>query len=88
MGILGYIVQYSDEEEYTIYHGFQRLYPVFSHALEHAKEVYRNYLVTHEERYDGPFEAYNPQKKECDAQGSSVVFKSPTMIIWIDAIIG
>ena len=87
MTVIGYIVQYSNEEEYTIYHGFMKLHKHFSEALERAKELYRSFLSINDEHYDGPFNAYTPTKKECDAQGSVVVFESPAYIVWIDAVV-
>ncbi len=41
MAIIGYIVQYSNEDDYTIYHGFMKLFRVFSEAIEHATELYQ-----------------------------------------------
>ncbi len=87
MTVLGYIVQYTNEEEYTVYHGFQKLHKHFSDALEHGKELYRGFLSINDERYDGPFKHYSPTKKECDAQGSVLVFESSSYIVWIDAVV-
>jgi hypothetical protein len=84
---IGYIVQYSNEDDYTVYHGVMKLYRVFSEALQHAKEMYRGYLETAAEHYDGPFKAHIPTKKDCDAAGSVVVFESRNFIVWIDGVI-
>lgn len=87
MAILGYIVQYSNEEDYTVYHGFKKLFTVYSEALDHAQEFYRAYLGTMEEHHDGPFLSHKPSKKDADNQGSVVVFESRQLIVWIDAVI-
>ncbi len=87
MPTLGYIVQYSNEEDYTVYHGFMKLYRTFSEAMEHARELSRSFVEVNDERYDGPFKSHNPTKKECDTQGSVVVFESPAYIVWIDCVI-
>ena len=84
---LGYILQYSNEEDYTVYHGFKKLYRHFSHCLEQAKHMYQEYMINHPEEYESPFEVHTPTKKTCDERGSVVVFESRGMIIWIDCVI-
>jgi hypothetical protein len=86
MPIVGYIVQYSNEDDYTIYHGFMRLYKQFSDALEHAQELMRGFMLTQGEGIQ-IFRSAKPTKKECDDQGSVVVFESRDYIVWIDAVI-
>lgn len=88
MSVLGYVVQYSNEDDYTVYHGFLKLFRYFSDALDHANELYRGYLEAQPaEGFDGPFEVHKPTKKECDNQGSAVVFASRDYIVWIDCIV-
>jgi hypothetical protein len=87
MGILGYIVQYANEDDYTVYHGYKKLFRHFSECLQHAKEVYQGYCVEHPEEHDGPFQVHTPTKKMCDNQGSVVVFESRGMIVWIDCVV-
>jgi hypothetical protein len=87
MGVLGYIIQYSNEEDYTVYHGFKKLFKVYSEALESANDYFRGYLEANNEIYDGPFLVHKPSKKECDNQGSVVVFECRQLIVWIDAVI-
>ena len=87
MAVIGYIVQYSDEDDYTVYHGFVKLYTHFSTALERAKDVYQSYLESHDEREIGHFEVRIPTKKQCDEQGSATVFESRGYIVWIDCVV-
>ncbi len=87
MAILGYIVQYFNEEDFTVYHGFVKMHRTFSSALEQAKDTYRGYLEQMNEEYDGPYETFTPTKKDCDDRGSVVVFRSSEMIVWIDAVV-
>ena len=87
MGTIGYIVQYSDEDAYTVYTGYKKLFRVFSQALEHAKEISQTYLQSHELNEVYPFQSHSPSKKECDQQGSVVVFENPQYIVWIDCVI-
>ncbi len=87
MPTIGYIVQFSNEEDYTVYHGFMKLHRNFSDALERAKDLYRGFLEINDERYDGPFKQHNPTKAACDTQGSVLVFESPAYIVWIDCVV-
>jgi hypothetical protein len=87
MTVIGYIVQFSDEDEYTVYHGFMRLYRHFSEARDHAGELAAAYLTNHHETEVGQFEARNPTKKQCDDQGSVTVLECRGYIVWIDCVI-
>jgi hypothetical protein len=87
MAILGYVVQYSNEDDYTIYHGGLKLYRNFSEALENAHELARAYLEVHGEQFTEPFEMRKPAKRDCDAAGSVVIFQSREYIVWIDCIL-
>jgi hypothetical protein len=87
MTVVGYIVQFSDEDEYTVYHGFMRLFRHFSAAREAAGELITSYLTNHHESEVGQFEVKHPTKKQCDEQGSVTVFESRGYIVWIDCVI-
>lgn len=88
MSILGYVVQFSNEDDYTVYHGFMKLHKHFTQALERAQEEYRSFLEQHlAPGYDGPFQIHTPTKKQCDNQGSVVVFESRSFIVWIDCVV-
>ncbi len=39
------------------------------------------------EQFDGPFLVRKPTKKECDTQGSVVVFESKNFLVWIDCVV-
>ena len=86
MNIIGYIVQHSNEDEYTVYTGYKKLFRFYSEALENAKEFFRAALEQNEQGHH-PFLTHTPTKKNCDTQGSVVVFESPQLIVWIDAVI-
>ena len=85
--LLGYIVQYQNDDDYTPYHGTIKLHRVFHDALVQARETMAAYLETHIETYDGPFDTHTPSKKQCDDAGSVVVFRSADCTIWIDRIV-
>ena len=87
MNAIGYIVQFSDEDSYTVYSGFKKLFRVFSQALEHAKALSQGYLESHAETEIYPFKSYTPTKKECDNQGTVVVFENSQYIVWIDCVV-
>lgn len=85
--VLGYIVQYSDDEAYTPYHGAVKLHRKFQNAMENAQEIVRSYLEARDEEHEGPFESYKPTKQNCDSAGSVIVFRSRQFILWIDCIV-
>lgn len=87
MTILGYIVQYSNETDYTVYHGFAKLYRNFSDALQHATNMYTAQLELYVTIAEGPTHVHKPTKKECDERGSAVVFESVNFIVWIDCVV-
>ena len=84
---LGFVVQVRDEEDYTPYKGFLKLHKHFSSALLAAQELYKGYLETHEEAYEGPYEVLTPTKKQCQDAGSVMIFRSRDCCIWIDAVV-
>ena len=87
MAVLGYIVQHSNEDDYVVYNGFKKLFIHFTSALEHAQELARSFLENYNVETQGPFEMRKPAKKDCDTQGSSVVFESGAYIVWIDCVV-
>jgi hypothetical protein len=87
MAAIGYIVQQSDEEAYTVYTGHKKLFRLFSHALDNAKAICQSYLESHDPAEIHPFQSNTPSKKDCDNQGSVVVFENRSVIIWIDCVV-
>ena len=87
MATLGYIIQYSNEDDYTVYHGFMKLYRHFSDALEHARKLYHGFLEINPPGHNAPLQIHTPTKRECDTQGSVIVFESPSYIVWIDCVV-
>ena len=87
MNAIGYIVQQSDEDAFTVYTGFKKLFRVFSQALEHAKAISESYVESHTPAEVFPFQSHTPTKKECDQQGSVVVFENSQLVVWIDCVV-
>ena len=87
MNIVGYIVQKSNESDYTIYNGFMKLHRTFRSAFEKATEEYRSYLEGLNDPRNEVFEVHSPSQKQCDEQGSVVVFESEGLLIWIDCVV-
>ena len=86
MSILGYIIQFFDEEATIPCMNHKRLFKHFSKALESAEEMYRDYILANNEEFLGPYEIIKPTKKEVDIAGSSVIFRSRDVYIWIECI--
>ena len=87
MAPIGYIVQYSNEDDYTVYRGFVKLHRNFTEALEHATALYSEFLQSNHYQDGQIFNTYAPTKKTCDTHGSSVVFESAAYIVWIDCVL-
>lgn len=85
--VLGYIVQYFNEDDFTLYHGPMKLHKEYKDAFAKAEELYKGYLQSHNEIYEGPFEVAKPTKQQAHDQGSVVVFRSADMLIWIDIVV-
>ena len=87
MNVLGFIVQFSDEDAYTVYTGYKKLFRSFSQALEHAKTIVQSYIESHDQTEIHPFQTYTPTKKACTEQGSAVIFENSHYVVWIDCVI-
>lgn len=88
MNILGYVVQYFDEDKFMPETGYKILHKNFSQALDAAKGRMQDYLTYYQENLGlGPYEFHTPTKKEADSNGYVVVFQNPQIQIWIEVII-
>ena len=87
MQILGYIVQYFDEEKIMPETGYKYLYKTHSDALSFAKTRMTEYITSIPADAVGPFEAHSPTKKQTDDNGFSIVFRNGEVQIWIEAIV-
>lgn len=84
--IVGYIVQYFDEDAHSPMRGGKILFKVFAQALRYAEETYQSYMQERQEDIEGPFEVFRPTKKDTDLATSSLVFRSRDIWIWIECI--
>ena len=87
MNIVGYIVQYFNEEQLMPETGYKHLYKSFNQALESAKARVQEYLVQHDEMLAEPLEIHTPTKKQTDSDGYSIVFRNVEIQIWIEVIV-
>jgi hypothetical protein len=87
MEILGYIVQYFDEDKLMPETGYKHLFKMHSDALSYAKTRMTEYITSMPNQNVGPFEAHTPTKKHTDDDGYSIVFRNAEIQIWIEAII-
>lgn len=86
MKILGYIVQYLDEESLTPNGPGKRLFTDFQEALNHAHELIHTWHETNTPQSDGPIEYNKTTKQMVDAQHSALVFRSREVFIWIEIV--
>jgi hypothetical protein len=87
MEILGYIVQYFDEDKLMPETGYKHLYKTHSEAVSYAKARMSEYILSIPVHDVGPFEAHTPTKKQTDDDGFSIVFRNTEIQIWIEAIV-
>ncbi len=87
MEILGYIVQYFNEDKFIPDTGYKHLYKNYSDALSYARTRVQEYLVTYETNLPEHFEFLAPTKKQTDQFGYSIVFRNSEIQVWIEVII-
>lgn len=87
MNILGYVVQYFNEDSFLPETGFKHLYKNFSQALEGARGRAQDYCNQYQDGLPGHFELLNPTKKDADSNGHVMVFRNAEVQIWIEVII-
>ena len=86
MKILGYIVQYFDEDSLTPNGPGKRLFTKFEDANQHAKELIMDWYTSNSSTFDGPVERYDITKAMVDNQHSALVFRSAQVFIWIEIV--
>jgi hypothetical protein len=87
MNILGYVVQYFNEDSFLPETGFKHLHKHFNQALESAKARVHDYCNQFQEGLVGPFELLSPTKKQADSDGHVIVFRNAEVQIWIEVIV-
>jgi hypothetical protein len=87
MNILGYVVQYFDEDKFMPETGYKILHKHFSQALDSAKSRLQDYITNYQDGLVGHYELHTPTKKEVDSNGYVVVFRNSQIQIWIEVII-
>lgn len=84
--IIGYILQYFDEESLIPNGPGKRLYTEFEEVLNDAHELIQKWHETNTELSDGPIEYQNITKAMVDAQHSVLMFRSREVFIWIEIV--
>ena len=86
MKILGYIVQFYDEDSVSPQGTGKQLYRSFQDAKQHAVTLARTWVSTKYEPIEGPVEWHEVNQKYVDNLLSGLVFTSPNVLIWIEAV--
>ena len=86
MKILGYIVQYLDEDSLIPNGPGKRLFRSFSEAYTHAKELVQEWYLQNTPNADGPVEYYEFTKQTLEAQHSALLFRSACVFIWLEIV--
>lgn len=86
MKILGYILQYLDEESITPTGPGKRLYTDFEEIVYDAHELINLWYTKNTEEHDGPVEYNTITKEMVEAQSSGLLFRSREVFIWIELV--
>jgi hypothetical protein len=86
MKILGYILQYLDEDSLTPNGPGKRLYSDFQEVLYDAHELIQKWYETNTETNDGPIEYQSITRQMVENQSSVLLFRSRDVFIWIEIV--
>lgn len=86
MKLLGYIVQYFDEDSLTPNGPGKRLFTDFDSAYQHAKDLVMDWYTSNSPKFDGPVERYDITKTIVESQHSALVFRSAQVFIWLEIV--
>lgn len=83
----GFIVQRFHEDDSHPLGGAKQLFSTFEEAFIAAKEMASDYIFDRQEDIEGPFELFSPTEEETLIKGSTLVFRSRDIWIWLDVIL-
>lgn len=86
MKVIGYILQYLDEDSLCPNGPGKRLYTDFDEVLNDAHELIQKWYETNTEQIDGPVEYTKVTKQMVDAQHSALIFRSREVFVWIEIV--
>ena len=84
--IVGYILQYLDEESLIPNGPGKRIYTDFEEIMNDAHELIQKLYEMNTPQSDGPVEYQKVTKEMVDAQHSALVFRSREVFIWIEIV--
>ena len=86
MKIVGYIVQFYDEDSVAPQGTGKLLFRNFQDAKQHAIKIAKKWENEKYDPRDGYIEWHNVQQKPVDDLLTGLVFTSPNVLIWIEAV--
>lgn len=86
MQIIGYIVQFYDEDSVSPHGTGKQLYRHFQDALVMAKEHANQWMDFQYTPAEGPIQYFTPKQSDVDNRISGLVFRSANVLIWIECI--
>lgn len=86
MKVLGYILQYLDEESLIPNGPGKRLYTDFDEIINDAHELVVKWYEVNTEQGDGPVEYHKLTKDMLHARHSAILFRSRDVLIWIEIV--
>ena len=86
MKIVGYIVQFYDEDSVAPQGTGKLLFRTFQDAKQHAITLAKKWLKKKYEPMDGPVEWHEVIQKHVDDLLTGLVFTSANVLVWIEAV--
>lgn len=86
MKVLGYIVQFYDEDSVSPQGTGKRLFREFSDAKAYAVKIATEWFTTKYEPIEGPVEWTDVQQDLVDRCQTGLLFRSSNILIWIELV--
>lgn len=86
MKVLGYIVQFYDEDSVSPQGTGKRLFRTFEEAKAHALKLANQWYTTKYEPIEGPVEWSDVRQELVDQLHTGLLFRSSNILIWIELV--
>lgn len=86
MKVLGYIVQFYDEDSVSPQGTGKQLFRAFEDAKAYALKLANEWYTTKYEPIEGPVEWSNVRQADVDQLQTGLVFYSSNILIWIELV--
>jgi hypothetical protein len=84
--LLGYIVQYYDDDSLVPYGPGKRLFTNYTDALDHAKEIRFKWLSENNPDIEKPVRMEDPTEEYVQIYHYGIVLESAAVNLWIETV--